>query len=357
MLLACLVSFVVSVLLILHTPLVSVFMARLGASPPLIGLVNGIGPVLYAVATPLFGIMSGRVGERKTIILSLVTLAAAYAALPLASTVFEVAVVASISVVAYAAFWPPIESLFSRRGGSVSSFSTAWSSGTLVGSLLVSPLLLVLRRAFWCMACLSAAMAFLSLPLGESPEEAKTLSLSDIVRGITEAPQAWAWAFSYATVLGAVFTFYPLLVEFLMLPSWYTSLVLFSLVGARTLVFSLFGRIPRALSSPRVGSALLLFTVFIPFARSPLALSLASATVGAGTGILYASSLASAFSSEPEKRAVYTGLFESFIGLGYAAGPIVAGAVSSFSLGAAIPAAAVLSVVVCYLSASASKRR
>jgi len=351
------VSFVVSVLLILHTPLVSVFMARLGAFPPTVGLLSGIGPVLYAVATPLFGIASGRLGERKMVVLSLVTLAAAYVALPLASTVFEVAVIAAVSVIAYAAFWPPIESLFSRRGGSVSSFSTAWSSGTLAGSLLVSPLLLVLRRAFWCMACLSAAMAFLSLLLGESSEREETLSLNDVVRGIRESPQAWAWAFSYATVLGAVFTFYPLIVELLALPSWYTSLVLFSLVGARTLVFSLFGRIPRALSSPHVGSALLLLTALIPFARNPLALSLASATVGAGTGILYARSLASAFSSEPGKRAVYTGLFESFIGLGYAAGPVVAGAASSLSLSAAIPAAAALSVAVCYLSASASKRR
>ena len=348
--------FAVSVLMGLHIPLISIYASRLGAPPSIVGLICGLGPVLYAVIALLSGLVAGRLGERGIIALSLGILALSYASLPLVGDVATLAVVASLPATAYAAFWPSVESLFSRRGGSVAAFSTSWSAGTIAGSLLATPAILALERALWTMAALSALSIPLALSLGgRGGSSGEAVSLRDLVRSARDLPHSWAWAFSYAATLGAVFAFYPLLVEDWGLPVWYVSLALFSLVGARTLVFSLCSRVPGPLSL--AGSLLLASAALIPLARDPATLSIASAIAGAGTGLLYAESLSSAFSSDPQRRSVYTGLFESFIGLGYAAGPAIAGAASSLSLGLAIPAAAALSSLIsCLFSLSGTRR-
>ena len=202
------------------------------------------------------------------------------------------------------------------------------------------------KAIFTGFSLLSAVLSVLSLKLGRRREIVNMPKVGDLVKGVKDVPEAWAWAFSYAAIQGAVFTFYPLLVEIQNFPRWYASLLFFLLVGARTLTFSLREKLPQFLKSPYAGATLLSPGILLPLAYDATSTAILAALIGVGAGILYGESLSKAFSSSLEKRSAYTGLFESFIGFGYTAGPLIAGLASTLYLDAAIPAAALASIAV-----------
>ncbi len=343
-------SLVASILQILHIPLISVYALEIGLSPYEIGLIGGVSALMYALLAPFTGFISNRVGERRAITLSLAGLGFSYSLLNFARDFWSLIAVVVLSLAAYATFWPSMESLISHGGGSVSAFSTAWSSGSILGSLLVSPLLPIPKAGvFTGISASFASLAVFSLTFISKATVNRGPDLKDVCRGIVGAPKAWLWAFSYAASQGAVYTFYPVIVEVEGMPIWYVSLCFLSLMCARTIMFSFRDRLPRPLRSSYHLGPLLAFGVLLPFFRDALGVLLSSALLGLLAGALYGEALSIAFSSNPEKRGIYTGLFESFIGFGYAAGPVVAGIASTASLTASIPVAMVLSLATTYL--------
>ena len=325
--------FVASVMMVIQMPLVSVFALELGASTLELGLVGGLGPAVYAVIALLAGPLVSRVGEPRAITYSLLVMGSSYFMFSLSRSVAELAVVNMLSTGAYALFWPAVESLLSKKGGSASGFAFSWSLGGLSASLAVSPLLSAPKRlVFQVLAALSLASALTSLTLkGDSGEGNETIK--GILRGIADIPDAWAGCLIYATVQGAVFVFYPAFLELSGLPEMYASLCFFSLIGARTLTFLVYPKLGvRSGESLLSGLIALSLVSLVPHSREVLHLALTSLFVGVGAGLTYTGSLEKAFYSDEDVRASYMGLFESFIGWGYAAGPVIAGLVSEYSL-------------------------
>lgn len=340
-------SFAASVIQVLYIPILSVYALEIGIKTYEIGFISGIAALTYALTAPFSHLSTGRIGEKWTIAYSLALLSISCAFLMLVREIIGLALVAIFSLLAYAVFWPAIESFISGKGGSVSSFATSWSSGALVGSLLMGPLMAAPKAPlFLALSLFSGTLALISLKLKGERRVVDLPKVADLTKSMREVPDAWAWAFSYAVFQGALFTFYPVLIELRGLPEWYASLVFFLMIGARTFIFSFKDKLPQILYSLYAGLAFLSPGILLPLTNNPYIIAALSTLLGAGVGILYAESLSKAFSSKVEKRGAYTGLFESSIGLGYTAGPIIAGLVSALCLEAAIPVAAVISIIV-----------
>jgi len=307
-----------------------VYALSIGASLLEIGLVCGLSPVIYTIFAAFAGFFLQRIREGKAVLLSMFLLLF-YFILPFTSSVYFLAVVALILVLGYAIFWPAVESIISHIEGSVSKFSTSWSTGSLVGSLLVSPLLLLgIRKAFIALGLTSLASLLLTFNI--KVYYPSTLpSFKKFLNSLSDIPWAWLWAFSYSTAQGVVFTYYPVIVEVLGFSTWLISLSLFSTVFFRTLVFVFYSKLPRYLRNSTIAGLLILFPSILPFTNNPVIVSFASIMLGIGAGILYNNSLENVFKSSKESRVIYTSLFESFIGLGYSIGPILAGVVSTLT--------------------------
>ncbi len=353
-----LLSFIISILMSLHIPIIAVYALEIDIPPYEIGLISGFGSLVYALSSPLSGIISSRVGEKWTIIISFTLLSLSYILFLSAKNSAVLTAIFALSLLAYAIFWPAVESFVSHSGGSVAAFSSAWSSGTIVGSIIVSPLIIVPKSiVFLGMSIATLALVSAAAKLGRVDTEVYTLSLSDIARGILGAPHAWIWAFSYSAILGSIFAFYPIIVEVWSLPVWYVSLVFFSVTGARTLTFMFYNVLPAVVASPIAGSLFIASGFILPYIRDPPLVVLSSLIVGAGVGILYGRALSVAFHSGSRDRRIYTGLFESFIGFGYTVGPVIAGVASTLSLDLAIPTATLVSFLAAFSSSTLGKPR
>ncbi len=340
----------------LHVPLMSVFALELGASTLEVGVLGGSGPLLYAAVTLLSGLLVSRLGGRLSVALSLALLSLSYFLAVEASSVLQLLVVAALALVAYAVFWPAIESAVSRSG-SVEAFSASWSVGALAGSALAACAIDAgPRLSLSAMSLASVLAAIASLLIEEGKTEASAASLSAMVECAVKGAESWTWALSYAVAQGSVFVFYPVIVEAYGLPSWYVSVTLTAVTGIRTIVFALRNRIPPALRSPAVGALAILPSSLLVFTRDALTVAALSAFLGLGAGILYTSSLDRVFDSDPSDRPLYAGMFESSIGLGYAVGPLLAGLASSATLKATLPVAVAFAAASSLVAYARTKR-
>jgi len=340
-------SFAASIIQVLYIPILSVYALEIGIKTHEIGFISGIAALTYALTAPFSHLSAGKIGEKWTIAYSLALLSISCALLIFAREIISLTLVVIFTLFAYAVFWPALESLISREGGSVSSFATSWSSGALVASLLTGPLMAVPKAPlFAALSLFSGVLSLISLRLKGGKKAVDLPRVEDLIKGLKDIPEAWAWAFSYAIFQGALYTFYPVVIELRKLPEWYASLAFFLMVGARTLIFSIKEKLPRILHSLYSGLALLSSGILLSIVHNPFLIAILSTLFGAGIGILYAESLSRAFSSKFEKRSAYTGLFESSVGFGYMVGPIVAGLISTLCLEAAIPAAAITSILI-----------
>ena len=307
-------SFLASVLQILYLPALSVYMARLGYGAAVVGVVGGASSLVYAVGAASSGLVRGRMGDWDVVKVSLVLMGVVYGLLPFIRGEELLLVVASVGMLSYSFFWPAVEGGVRREEGSVHRFSFSWSAGTLVGSAAAFLVVEVDPRVvFGAFFVAALAMAFAaSFFGGEGVGEALSL------HGVRRLADAWLGAFAYAASLGGVLVFYPLYVLRAGLSPVMVSVLLFSVVGARTLFFRVLGRVKVPLV---LAPVLLAAGAAAPCFEWWAAVFFVGFLMGWGEALLYVYALDRVFSEGGE----YTGFFEAAIGLGYAAGPFIGG--------------------------------
>ncbi len=321
-------SFVASVLQVLYLPALSLYLSEMGYGAGEVGLISGGASLLYALGAASSGLATWRAGSRGVAVASSTLLSVSYLALAFLDERAAV-LAAGLGMLSYALFWPSVELGVAAGGGNARWFSFSWSLGTVAGSLVV-PLLLGadLRHVFLAFTGLAVAMAAAATRIPQERGERPAFE------GVRRLWRTWLGAFTYAASLGGILVYYPLYVEARSLPAVYAGLLLFSVLAARTLAFMLVDPGHRAL----LAAPLLLGAgAIVPWAP-PLLLVAAGAAVGAGEALVYSAALNRALEA---RGALYTGLFEASIGLGYAAGPILGGLAASFSLPAALAVPAV----------------
>ena len=341
-----LLSFIVSVFNALQAPLLSVYAYDLGIGKVDIGLINGVAPFFYALTAPFSAILSGRLGVRRTIAASLSILSLSYFVFSVSKSPLALILVNVACVSSFALFWPAVEVLVSHSGGSVRAFTASWSSGAIVGAFLTAPLLEVEKAwVFKGLGVLSLVLLGLSFLVSDSEDESELRSFTYFSEALRRLYVSWLSCFVYAFAQTAVFVFYPVLAEEIYLPPLQVGAVLSALTSTRTVTFILYPRLRRIWQHELMGALLLALGLGFLAGIPQMIPSILSATImGIGAGLLYASALTAVF--EQKNTSMYTGLFESFIGLGYGVSPLLGGYVATFSTQIAMVVTAVLSFTI-----------
>ena len=323
-------SFIVSLVSVAALPLVSVFADELGASPLELGLIGGVGSLVYALSAPVAGLLLNRVKWSSAVLASIGGMGLALVACLAVNAPLHLVALNSIFMASMAVFWPAVEAAIASpsEGGDFSKFSVSWSLGAIIGAGLAALLLASPKRP--AIATLGLAMLSSSaLPLGlrvrvESSAPARPYAM--IFEALTSAPAAWATAFTYAAVQGVIFIFYPVYARDFGLGESAAGLALVTLTLLRTATFPLAGSIKAP--APVLGAAglacLALGALVLPVAPSAPWVVAASLLAGVGTGLSYYAAIVEAL-SEGGDKGTRAGLFESAIGFGYSAGPLIAG--------------------------------
>ena len=314
--------FALSFLQGLLVPLVVLYMLKLGYGEAEIGIVTGSSSLLYITGALLSSFLVGKLGDSRTLSLSLSLIGAGYIALPLSRTIPAIFSAVSLVLLGFGVFWPSIENAVSSSGGQVSSFSFSWSSGSLLAMASVYPASLIEPKLAFL---LFAASSLLLTPLARfgSVRNIKPASISGVLASVRRAALAWILCITYSTNSAGLITFYPILVEEKGMPPIMLSATLFTMIFSRTTLFYLYERIPVKLRRPDIASPLMLAPVLIAYTRNPLSHIVLALFSGLGQGIVYGNALERVFKRGVLEVHLYTSLFESFIGAGYFFGPIV----------------------------------
>jgi len=320
------VSFAVSLLQALFLPVLSLYASQLGLGEAEVGAVVGASTFLYVPVALSSEAVLRRAGFRRPSSASLALIAAGFATLSLARDPLQLAAGAGLVSLGYGLLWPCVEKAVSAHGGSAPLFSVSWSTGTLLGSLLIYPLLGLGFPRLYAL-CALAALALAPLPL-KFEEGAGEVGRPRV--GPLGLWRSWVLCVGYSTSAGGLLTFYPLIAQRFGLPGYSVSLAVFSMMAARVLAFSALGL---ARPPPALGIPLLLAPVLAPLSPSLPLHALLAALAGAGQGLVYAAALEGVF----EAGGAYTSIFEASIGVGYSLGPLLG---STASLAGVEPLAA-----------------
>jgi len=311
-------SFAGSLLQAIFLPTLSMYARSLGLSEAEVGAVAGAGSLAYVVSALLSEGLLRKLGYRLPASASLLAVSLGYALLSLARDPTALLAASSLVSFGFGVFWPSVEKGLSKAGGDAPTFSFSWSAGSLSGALLVSPLAeLGLRTAYTASSAVSAALAAFPLALAAPGAEASAEKGGSVL----SLWRSWLLCVAYATSAGGLLAFYPIAAEGL--PGYSVSLVVFSMMLARTLTFLAQRRSPKLLAGSTAAALPLLLTpAAVGVVANQHVHAVLAVAAGVAQGLVYTVALAGIF----QAGGAYTSVFEASIGLGYAVGPMIGAA-------------------------------
>jgi len=311
-------SFAGSLLQAIFLPTLSMYARSLGLSEAEVGAVAGAGSLAYVVSALLSEGLLRKLGYRLPASASLLAVSLGYALLSLARDPTALLAASSLVSFGFGVFWPSVEKGLSKAGGDAPTFSFSWSAGSLSGALLVSPLAeLGLRTAYTVSSAVSAALAAFPLALAAPGAEASAEKGGSVL----SLWRSWLLCVAYATSAGGLLAFYPIAAEGL--PGYSVSLVVFSMMLARTLTFLAQRRSPKLLAGSTAAALPLLLTpAAVGVVANQHVHAVLAVAAGVAQGLVYTVALAGIF----QAGGAYTSVFEASIGLGYAVGPMIGAA-------------------------------
>lgn len=237
-------SFSLSLLQGLLIPVLVLYMLKLGFGTIEIGIVSGSSSLLYIVGALTSSFIVCRLGDSRTVALSLGLLAAGYLLLTFSQSLLAIFSATGLVLLGFGIFWPSIENIVSNTGGRVSLFSFSWSSGSLLVMALVYPASLVdPKLAFVLFMALSVLLV--TLANFRHDRSIQLASFTGVLGALRNASLAWLLCTVYSISSSGILTFYPVLVDERRLPQILLSATLFSMIFSRTSLFYLFDKIPR----------------------------------------------------------------------------------------------------------------
>lgn len=357
---------------------------QLGASELEIGLVGGASNAVYAFMPFIMGRFSDRGGARKLfIVVSLALLSIVSTLYFFSTSPLMLILLRLFEGLGWATFWPSIEASLTHDTSMdprkvLTIFNFSWSSAAAVGPLFGSFLIFALsvRYSFLASSFLLEIALILNLialirkggpslsvaqrePQSEKPEGAREQHESSSSRQRIN-PAFYILAMIVCSITsGVLYTFFP--------PFGKSVGISILLIGAVSFTYGLF-RFLVYLLTVREGFRHFLispghrvrncFASLAILSLSSLLLTiqdrsggiyfLSFAIIGAAYSVIYSISLVAMLAeASPERMGASAGLFESSIGIGAAAGPIIAGAISnnSLSMPFTLPALSLIPVV------------
>ncbi len=340
------VAFISNSILGIFSITIPIYAYVLGATPFEIGLVGSSVAFVYSFAPFIMGGLSDKIGQTKSIVLALSSIAVLSVFYTLVSDPVLLAILRVFEGVSWAMLWPAIEAGTASLGGDLAEdlrrYNVSWSSGATVGPLIAGLAMAVLDvSSVFYIASLMALLACLSalsstLASREKKVESEKVDFKDALLTLKSSTSLYlplTSSFFYSFIVSIVFTFFPPYAVYKGISTLEVGFLAFLHGVSRTCSFFLMkyihGRFREALllglSTPLLGFSPLLIYLELPALRY-----LAFIVMGFLVGLIYSPSLLTVMRNAKSKTGLYAGLFESTIGFGYMSGPLIGGFFSEY---------------------------
>lgn len=338
----------------MHSPIVPVFARdQLAADYSQVGLIGMVNFLPYMFAPFFFGILLDRLNKSYMLVSGILLNVFAIFMLSTAQSVPEAMFYRALAGVAHALFWPSAEVLIStnsatdRRIKGISIFIASWILGFMVGPLFGKLVLDVsgYTMLFQLAAVVMAAGIVPSVLLRRYgwPAVQKDLEVRagtvQIVREVTTHPVLSSVILYYALTFGVVLAVLPAYMSEASLTSQDIEILFFVFGISRFATLMVVPKIERlgvlalALAIAATAMAMLLSFAF----TSILSFAIAIALVGLATSIFYPVTFSLVTRDTPSGQiGAKLGVYNTLFGVGWTAGPIVAG-LSSDAFGSGSP--------------------
>ena len=287
---------------IAYVYLIPAFAESLGAGYLDLGLIGTVRSLPYTFLPVVAGYLGDRFGRRRLYLLSIFATGSATLLLAATGTIEGILAVQVILGIGLSLFWPISEGLISEissaqeRASAIGMYAVAWGTGFLIGPFIGGIIAEVagFQSTFFVAGALLLVTAGLSVVTIRGEQKRH--------RGAEQAPSRPSWELisavlpmlivqvPYAIVLAFIVSIFPgYAIESGLTPSE-VGLLLSGFGFARTMMFSLSGRLERTGERKSIGFAFLGMIpvlLLIPLNRSFIGLLADSCLIGAFIGIIY----------------------------------------------------------------------
>ncbi len=328
---------------------VPIYAVSLESSPLVIGVIGSAGGLVYSFLPFIAGTLCDRM-RRKVFVF------AALALYGCSCIIYSFAEEASMLVFArilewssVAIFWPAVEALLADSSESkleemLRRFNLSWGSAMVIGPVVGGFLITIwfIKAPFIFSVFSSILFAALSVIILREPPRNREMRISVEVKPKKDKNMNYslvsglASIFLFSSVDGILLTLFPAYAVQLEISAFNIGLMVFAFGVTRVATFSQSNRLE--LKIGKTGMFLLSSLIFsagsllIAFSTSFLIFAFCFALLGVGAALSYAASITLILGRWEASRGRAAGIFESLIGFGYFAGPLIGGIVAERSI-------------------------
>lgn len=352
---------------------VPIYANLLGASLFLVGLVGAAGGLTYSFMPLVSGTLSDRLKRKVFISGSMILYGFSCTLYIFAEDPFLLVFIKALERISVATFWPAVEALLADMSeenleDNLKKFNISWGSamviGPLIGGLLISGY--TVKAPLLFSLAISIPLGILSFMLVKEPPRVRdrTRQEGSQVEGRLNSPSSMIVALSsvflFSSINGIIVSLFPAYATDLGIPAYEIGLIMFINGASRAITFYLAKKIEAKVTKTGMfvagSSTLALASALMVNSYTVVMFLICFVIFGFGAGISYAASISFVLRRWGSSRGYAAGLFESLIGSGYFAGPLIGGMISEYALNAPYIYSCILSLTVFSIQLNLSKR-
>jgi len=327
---------------------VPIFAESLKASTLVVGAIGSAGGLVYSFLPFVAGICCDKTKRKLFVSSSLALYSFSCLLYSFSEEVTMLVLAKIIEWSSVAIFWPAVEALLADTGETkleetLRKFNLSWGSAMIIGPVIGGSLITAfsIKAPFVFALLLSTIFCILSLIIIVEPAKNNK---HDVQANLTPEKTSnkhyplvsgLLSIFLFSSVDGIILSLFPAYATKLAISPFNIGWIVFTFGAARVIIFSQANKVEAKIGK----TGMLLFGTLLLGAASLLTVFsntfsqyvICFAFYGSGTGFAYAASIAIVLGRWETTRGHAAGIFESIIGFGYFAGPLIGGALSTFS--------------------------
>lgn len=315
---------------------------QLGADSVTAGIIGGASSVVYMFMPFTMGRLSDRLGGKTVFLAGAATLSLVSLSYFLLTNLGLIIMIRIIEGIGWAMIWPPLESMASsdinNAYRNLARFNISWGLGAAVAPGLGSVVAEVsgIKYVFLSISLLMLIALILSATLNArttkriNEEDNKMMIKLSILIPLY-------FTMTYGIVTNVITTFFPKYAAISALSDVEWGSIISFLLFARLLAFIVAENVRRKIGIKNMFAPFSFLSLFFPclglFVGSNfLILATSAAITGFSIGLVYAATLNKVMIDSFGGKGMAAGMFESSIGMGTLAGPLLAGVLASWQL-------------------------
>ncbi|MEM3404586.1 MAG: MFS transporter [Nitrososphaeria archaeon] len=327
-------AFIAEIILVLTSVYLPLYAFSIGANELMVGFIAGANSVTYIFMPFFAGRLSDKVGQNKLLLVGFGMITFSCASYYLITQPIVFIPIRAFEGLGWALIWPSLEALIGASSNRLRTFNIMWGIGAtiapFIGGIISQQFL---TKDIFLITTPLALTSFLFCKFAGQQSNPK--KFEDPEKGRVNH-LVFYYPFLYGIATLTVTTFFPIYL--------YSKNISMVEVGA-VLTLMNFGRliaffIPNGLRNRLEGNvSILALTLLIGFLPVLILLNLPIFLIyleifsfGSCLGIIYSIALNKIMGMAGKNRGYYAGLFESILGTGFFLGPMLGGALASFSL-------------------------